>query len=193
MGPGHYDTSSGIDATTSKSTTFLPLPREKCNYDSYIRASLGQTTGTTVGPGKYGWKPATNIAPGAVAFSNIVRYYVVFTRLSGAQYADVSRPMFPALTSTLVCCATSRFSFDVAARVYRIWSSPRSTMNECPLQLRGSSRWSCSFCSSMRFAPTTLPLHSQISPREKMWKATRTAQYLSSPSQPYIPRQEQNR
>ncbi|CAM9706177.1 unnamed protein product, partial [Hapterophycus canaliculatus] len=73
MGPGHYDTSSGIDAT-SKSTNFLPFPKKECTYDSYIRASIGQTTGSAIGPGKYGWRPATSTAPGQLAFSNIVRW-----------------------------------------------------------------------------------------------------------------------
>lgn len=74
MGPGYYDTSPGIDAT-SKSSMILPLPREKCNYDSYIRRGLGQTTGSAIGPGQYEARPATSTGSGRLEFSTIVRYY----------------------------------------------------------------------------------------------------------------------
>lgn len=72
MGPGHYNTLSGIDATL-EAPKFLPLSREKCNYDSYIRRGLGQTTGSAIGPGYYGWEPAATAGPGPLAFSDVER------------------------------------------------------------------------------------------------------------------------
>ncbi|CAM9698944.1 unnamed protein product, partial [Ectocarpus sp. 4 AP-2014] len=73
MGPGYYDTSPGIDST-SKSSMILPLPREKCNYDSYIRRGVGQTTGSAIGPGQYEARPVTSTGSGRLEFSTIVRW-----------------------------------------------------------------------------------------------------------------------
>eukprot|EP00903_Cladosiphon_okamuranus_P007750 g7508.t1 len=72
-GPAYYDTSTGFDAI-SRSSTCLPFPRDECKYDSYIRRGLGQTTGSEIGPGYYGWRTATTAAPGQLEFSNLDRW-----------------------------------------------------------------------------------------------------------------------
>eukprot|EP00752_Nemacystus_decipiens_P002912 g2710.t1 len=71
--PAYYDTSTGFDAISTSSKS-LPFPRGECKYDSYIRRGLGQTTGSAIGPGYYGWEAATTAAPRRLAFSNIERW-----------------------------------------------------------------------------------------------------------------------
>lgn len=74
--PGQYDLDSGLDAT-SVSSTFLPLPREKCTYDSYIRRGVGQTSGSRLGPGTYRWKKNPAKAHGPAAICNRERQGVI--------------------------------------------------------------------------------------------------------------------